>query len=123
LAPWKKVWRLREFKTLASGFGAERLIHNGHKAVNIVPCQGCQIFLDTIYQNVENIPNAQKVAKRPLNVPNSKIFQNIPTCSIQRSTKINRTYNFLVRKYTKYKNNFSYEQTCGAWPALASSLE
>jgi hypothetical protein len=45
--------------------------------------EGCQIYLGTIYQNGENIPNGHKIyqsAIRPENGPNGhKIYQYLPS--------------------------------------------
>jgi hypothetical protein len=38
--------------------------------------QGCQFFLDTLYQSGKNIPNYQEIAKIAINIPNGhKIYQ------------------------------------------------
>jgi hypothetical protein len=44
--------------------------------------QGCQIFLDTKYQNGENIPNYHEMAKWYQNIPNGcNIFQMTIKCT------------------------------------------
>jgi hypothetical protein len=41
-------------------------------------CQGCQIFLDTIYLIRKNVPNEHKMYRMVLNIPNAcKIFQMV----------------------------------------------
>jgi hypothetical protein len=50
------------------------------------PNQGCQIFLGTLYQNGENIPNDNKnipngheISQMPVNISNgNKIYQHFP---------------------------------------------
>jgi hypothetical protein len=68
-------------------------------------CQkGCQIFLDTIFQNGEKLPNAHNITNSTSSIPNGlKTFQRtIKYTNIFHSKALQNLpkLGFLVRKYT-----------------------